>query len=73
MFGILFQGHAKWNQGRSGRNCDEEIADELIQIIDLISSVLDREVLDFSTTDQDPNANGDGLAKASDVSLKIYF
>ena len=61
-------GHTKWNQGRMGRNYEEEVADELVQIIELISFVLDREILDFSDPSEKVEGNQDDMVKASDVS-----
>merc|ERR1719228_2974827 len=45
----LLKGHTKWNQGRVGTlNYEEDVAEEMHQIIELITYVLDREILDFS-------------------------
>jgi hypothetical protein len=48
------------------RNLEEEVSEELINVIKLISYVLDREVLDFSNSKDAADAS---LVSASDVSF----
>jgi len=62
----LLNLHSKWNRGRRGTSqVDDECAEELMSMLDLISNVLNRDVLDFSNeTSTDKN-----LVAASDVAL----
>ena len=61
--------HSKWNQGRRGTSqVDDECAEELVSMLDLISNVLNRDVLDFSNE----TSNDKTLVAASDVSTNIY-
>ena len=60
--------HSKWNRGRRGNSqVDDECAEELVQMLDLISNVLNRDVLDFSNE----TSNEKNLVAASDVSFLI--
>ena len=57
--------HSKWNRGRQGRkNIDDDSSDELIQILELISNVLNRDVIDLSVDSNNPDVK---LVAASDV------
>ena len=70
LFVIQNSVHSKWNRGRRGTSqVDDECAEELVQMLDLISNVLNRDVLDFSNE----TSNDKSLVAASDVSKLLFL